>query len=178
MVCWASRSARTIKRTRFNASMSLVKWSSLLAVFWLLLSGYFQPLMLSFGVLTILLTIWLIKRMRALDESPKHFGSTIGFVRYVPWVLSQILLSSTQVAKHIWSRSPKLNPVLDQIPVSAVPANKQVLYANSITLTPGTLCVDIDEQNVTVHALEKSSIDELKDGAIAHQIDKLWGQNK
>jgi len=50
-----------------------------------------------------------------------------------------------------------------------------VLYANSITLTPGTLSVDLDENELTVHALQKSSIDELKEGGMEKKISSIWG---
>jgi len=158
--------------------MSLFKWAFLLAIFWLLLSGFLQPLLLTFGVITVALTLVLVKRMRMLDSKAKHFGSELSLLRYIPWVLSQIMLSSLQVTKHVWTRNPKFKPVLAKIPSDAIPKNKQVLYANSITLTPGTLCVDIDETSVSVHALEEESIKALQDGEIADKIVQLWGENK
>ena len=59
-----------------------------------------------------------------------------------------------------------------------VPSESRVLYANSITLTPGTLSVDLEDGEITVHALQEASIEELKEAGMEEKITGLWGTNK
>ena len=156
--------------------MYLAKWTILLAVFWLLLSGFIQPLLLSFGVISVAIVLLVIKRMDVIDEQPRTIGSPLAALIYIPWLIYQIFLSSIQVTRLIWTGKTEVSPSIAKLPVSSVPENKKVLYANSITLTPGTLSVDLDEEEVTVHALESSSIDELKQGGMSDKIAKTWGK--
>jgi len=155
--------------------MHILKWSVLLSVFWLLLSGFIQPLLLSFGVISVAIVILLVTRIDKVDRKPKTFRTDHRIFRYVLWLMKEMLTSSIQVTKHIWGSTDKLEPTLAKIPANKVPQDTRVLYANSITLTPGTLSVDLDENELTVHALQKSSIDELKEGGMEKKISSIWG---
>jgi multicomponent Na+:H+ antiporter subunit E len=156
--------------------MHIGLWAVLLSVFWLLLSGYIQPLLLSFGAISVFLVVLVVKRMDDVDQELKQlsFGSSI--FRYIPWLIKEIFKSSIQVTKLIWGSPDKLNPTLSKISVKNVPKDKRVLYANSITLTPGTLSVDLEDGEVTVHALDASSVEELKEGGMERKITGLWGK--
>ena len=92
--------------------------------------------------------------------------------------MGQIVSSSVHVTKLIWSSPDKLSPALAKVSVKNVPAKKQVMYANSITLTPGTLSVDLQDGEVTVHALQKSSIEELEQGDMEEKINGNWSKKK
>jgi len=117
-------------------------------------------------------------RMQKVDNEPQEFGTWLQTIRYIPWLLGQIFKSSMRVTKLIWGAPNQVSPSLAKINVEAVPEARRTLYANSITLTPGTLSVDLEGNEVTVHALEQSSIDELKEGYIATKITGIWGENK
>ncbi|MEM7260272.1 MAG: Na+/H+ antiporter subunit E, partial [Pseudomonadota bacterium] len=82
------------------------------------------------------------------------------------------------VTKLIWGPSGKVSPTLATIDAKNVRPDCRALYANSITLTPGTLSVDLEGGDLTVHALQKSSIDELEDGFMEKKITGIWGENK
>lgn len=158
--------------------MHIGKWAVLLSVFWLLLSGYIQPLLLSFGFVSVVLVLVVLKRMDNVDRDPKQIRSGHRMLRYSIWLLGQIFSSSAHVTKLVWGSSSKLSPALAKIPVDKVPPGNRVLYANSITLTPGTLSVDLQDDTVTVHALQKSSIEELEQGDMERKITGIWGENK
>lgn len=158
--------------------MYLTKWAILLSMFWLLLSGYIQPLLLGFGVASVAVVLFILKRMDDIDKEQQHIGISLRLVRYLPWLIGQIVSSSIQVTKLIWGSSNKVSPTLAKISVKNVPAKTRALYANSITLTPGTLSIDLADDEVTVHALQKSSIDELKQGDMEKKITTIWGENK
>jgi len=155
--------------------MYFFKWTLLLAAFWLLLSGFIQPLLLFFGVSSILLILFLLHRMDQVDQAKQVPSLDITMLRYVIWLGKEIFASSSHVAKLVWGPSKQLSPTLARIPVTSIAESQQVLYANSVTLTPGTLSVDLKDGELTVHALQKESIDELKQGAMEAKILGLWG---
>lgn len=154
--------------------MHIGLWAVLLSFFWLLLSGYIQPLLLSFGVVSVFIVLVVIKRMDKVDDQPSKLGFGHSMAKYVPWLLGQIVLSSVHVTKLIWGNSKKLSPSLSKVSAKNIPENKRVLYANSITLTPGTLSVDLENDEITVHALQADSIEELKQGGMENKIASTW----
>lgn len=158
--------------------MYISKWAVILSVFWLLLSGYIEPMMLSFGAVSVVIVLLALKRMDAVDHEPRGISINHQTVHYFLWLLGQIFSSSLLVTKLIWGSSNKLSPSLAKIQAKNVPPNKRVLYANSITLTPGTLSVDLEDEDITVHALQQSSIEELEQGDMERKITDIWGANK
>ncbi|GAA3916119.1 Na+/H+ antiporter subunit E [Litoribacillus peritrichatus] len=158
--------------------MHIVKWAALLTVFWVLLSGYIQPLLLSFGAVSIAVVLVVLKRMDAVDQEPKHVSSGFQMFRYLAWLAGQVVSSSIHVTKLIWGSPDKLSPSLAKVSIKNVTPKAHVLYANSITLTPGTLSVDLKDGEVTVHALEKASIDQLEQGDMERKIISLWSDKK
>lgn len=152
-----------------------VSWTVTLAVFWLLLSGFLKPLLLAFGVASVALVVFLLLRMDREDDQPEKLSFSFSTIRYVVWLLGQIILSSLDVTKLVWGSSKKLSPSLAKLPISDVPEKNRVLYANSITLTPGTLSVDIDDEHVTVHALKEQSLEDLQAGEMAKKAASVNG---
>lgn len=158
--------------------MHLGSWAVILAVFWLLLSGFFQSLLLFFGAVSVGLVVLVIAKMDQVDQECKSLVIRPSLLLYFAWLLKEIVKSSIEVTKLIWRSPTKLEPALARIPTKENSKEGSVLYANSITLTPGTLSVDLDDQSVTVHALQASSLDELKQGemeARVHQATKSTG---
>lgn len=158
--------------------MHLLKWAILLFGFWLMLSGYFQPLLLTFGVISVAIVLVVIKRMDNVDQQPKQVSTGHRILRYFLWLISEIIRSSYHVTKLIWGSKSSISPSLSKISVAKIPHNTRVLYANSITLTPGTLSVDLAGDELTVHALQKRSIERLKKGDMENKLKIIWGENE
>lgn len=158
--------------------MHISKWAILLSIFWLLLSGYIQPLLLSFGVVSVIIVLVVLKRMDTVDQEPRVVTFNYRIFHYFFWLVGQIVLSSVHVTKLIWGSSDNVSPALAKISIDRVPAKNHVLYANSITLTPGTLSVDLNDNEITVHALQASSIESLKQGGMESKIIRLLGEQK
>ncbi|WP_101760510.1 Na+/H+ antiporter subunit E [Oceanicoccus sp. KOV_DT_Chl] len=157
--------------------MHITKWAILLSIFWLLLSGMIEPLLLSFGAVSVAVVLLILKRMDEVDQERQQIGTGLRLIRYLPWLIVQIIRSSVQVTKLIWSSSGSVSPSLAIINVKNIPLSSRTLYANSITLTPGTLSVDLVGDELTVHALQKSSIDELERGKMEKKITAIWKEN-
>jgi len=158
--------------------MHIAKWAILLSTFWLLLSGYIQPLLLGFGTVSVIVVLFVLKRMDDVDQEKQEIGTGLRLMQYFPWLIWQVITSSLQVTKLIWGPTDKLSPSVATIKVDNVPPKRRALYANSITLTPGTLSVDLVGDEITVHALQKSSIDELEQKAMENKITQIWGNHK
>jgi len=124
---------------------------------------------------SVIIVICVVKRMDEVDKERQKTGTGLQLIRYLPWLFVQIVKSSIQVTKLIWGSSEKISPVLEKINAQDVPIKSRVLYANSITLTPGTLSVDLVDGEVSVHALQKSSIEELKEGLMQRKVTDIWG---
>lgn len=158
--------------------MHIGKWALLLSVFWLLLSGFIQPLLLSFGAVSVVVVLIVLKRMDAVDKEPKSLSFNLQTFRYFTWLVGQIFMSSAHVTKLIWGNPDRIAPVLSKISITSMPDEKKVLYANSITLTPGTLSVDLHNEEITVHALQTASIESLKQGEMENKIAGRQGEIK
>jgi len=158
--------------------MYTVSWTLILAVFWLLLSGFLQPLLLAFGVVSVALTVYLMLRMDRLGGHQQSFNFSFIYLRYLLWLMWQIALSSGKVVKLIWVKQYGISPAIEKLPLNEVSKRKRVLFANSITLTPGTLCVDIDEEYVTVHALRAKSLRTMAKGEMAKEVSKTSGEKE
>ncbi len=132
-----------------------------LAALWLLMSGLWdKPLILIFGVISIILTMWIAKRMD--DADGEHLDITlkpIGTLKYILWLLVEIAKSNIAVSKLILSGQEPEKQKLFMVPVSCKSEIGQVMFANSITLTPGTITVETENDQFIVHALDFSDDD-------------------
>ncbi|SET51262.1 Na+/H+ antiporter subunit E [Thalassotalea agarivorans] len=153
----------------------LLTWSLVLAAFWLLLSGFLKTLLLALGLVSVAIVVFLLHRMDKTDNQVHRLGINLPFLRYVFWLLGQIVISSVEVAKLVWFKQSSISPAMGKLPVEGMTDKAKVLYANSITLTPGTLSVDIDDNFITVHALDKTSISALASGDMAERAKKAVG---
>ena len=80
-----------------------------------------------------------------------------GIILYIPWLLKEIWISAISVVKIIWSPKMLINPVFEYITTIQQTEGGMVLYANSITLTPGTYTVDLGQDKLLVHSLVKQN---------------------
>ena len=143
---------------------------------WILWSGYFKPLLLGLGLASALVCTYLAVRMRKADG----VGSQFKFLEHVhqlatywPWLLLEIAKSNVDVAKIILSGKMNIDPVMIRLKAGQVTEMGQVIYGNSITLTPGTITVDIDDGELLVHALTQAGADGLAEGEMDRRITAL-----
>jgi multicomponent Na+:H+ antiporter subunit E len=127
-----------------------------LAVLWLLMSGLWdKPLILIFGAISVVLSLWIGKRMDVADGEQLDYAiKPVATVKYVFWLLIEIAKSNIAVAKIILSGKQPDSQRLFMVPVSCKHEITQVMFATSITLTPGTITVETENDQFVVHALE------------------------
>ena len=147
-----------------------------LCVAWILWSGYFKPLLLGLGLASALVCTYLALRMRKADGEGSQFKilqHVHQLATYWPWLLLEIAKSNVEVAKIILSGKMNIDPVMIRLKAGQTTEMGQVIYGNSITLTPGTITVDIDDGELLVHALTQSGADGLHDGEMDRRITAL-----
>ncbi|MFY9589387.1 Na+/H+ antiporter subunit E [Rickettsia endosymbiont of Halotydeus destructor] len=94
---------------------------------------------------------------------------------YFCWLLVEIYKSAFAVIKIVWRCNIKIEPTFEWVDAEGLPEIGQVIYGNSITLTPGTVTLDINNNMLLVHALDKSSIDDLKNGVMLNKVKGMLG---
>lgn len=127
--------------------------------FWLLLSGHYTPLLLAFGVGSCALVVYLSLRMDVVDHEgvPLHLGGR--FWLYVPWLLKEIFVANVKVARIILDPRLPISPIVVHFRASQETDLGRVIYANSITLTPGTITTGIEGADLEIHALTYADVD-------------------
>jgi len=171
------------------------KFLTLLSLFiiWLGLAGIkFTLLPIIFACLVPLLTFYISYKLqgakRRHGESPKEawpsskkkerldghaaalLAMTISSITYLLWLIREIILSSIAVSKIIWRKNLGIIPTIAPIISGQKTALGSVIYANSITLTPGTVTLSVEGNKLLVHALDSSFMDDLQEGAMDRRV--------
>lgn len=151
---------------------SLILFFNLMLV-WLLLSGHYNATLISYGVLSCMTVVALMAHLHILDEEalPAHLGFRAFF--YLPWLFKEILLSNLAVSKVILSPKLPIHPRILRVTASQKTHVGQVIYANSITLTPGTVTLDVRDGKLLVHALTTDSAEGLLSGEMDRRVSLL-----
>ena len=149
-----------------------------LSVVWLLWSGHFEPLILALGMGSLLFVVALSLRMKIVDAEGAPLA--LHFPRlalYVPWLAWEIVKANLDVARRILTPgAPRIAPRLVRVQASQRTEVAQVIYANSITLTPGTIAVDVARGEILVHALHADAAAGVEEGTMNAKCAALEGK--
>lgn len=139
-----------------------------LFAFWLLLSGYFTAFLVTAGFACAVAVVAFAWRMEVIDHEghPMHLG--LRPFAYVPWLLKEILKSGWQVTRIILDPKLPVSPTLVRFRPSQKTDVGLVTHANSITLTPGTISVEVGRDSFLVHGLTRESAA----GVVASEMDR------
>ncbi|MCF8200299.1 MAG: Na+/H+ antiporter subunit E [Sulfuritalea sp.] len=132
--------------------------SALIALFffWLMLSGMFTPFPVIAGAGCALAVLLIAHRMDVVD----HEGHPIhlvwhAFLSYWPWLIKEIIVSAWDVTKRILHPALPISPTLAEFVPGQSSDIGLVIHANSITLTPGTISIEVEPGRFLVHALTR-----------------------
>ena len=145
----------------------------LFIVFWLVLSGHFEPLLLSLGAVSVALVCWLTWRADLFDSQHLTARRILRLPGYLAWLGTDVLRSAVAVTRMAWAPRFTPEPVVEFTPLPPMSPLGQATYANSITFTPGTLSLDIEDDRIQVHSLDPAGVSELRTGAMVGRVERL-----
>lgn len=149
--------------------------SLLVAMFatWLLLSGYFLPLLLILGLVSSILVVAIALRMDVVDREAFPLHLTTRILSYWIWLMKEIWVAGVDVTKRVLSPSMPISPTMIELKTTQKSQLGQVIYANSITLTPGTFTIRIYDDRMLVHAISREGAEALAEGEMDRRVTAL-----
>lgn len=149
----------------------------LLFLAWLLWSGHFDdPLLIGLGIASSALVVWISFRMGLLQgEEPSRYVM-LRLLGYVPWVLWQVVVTNFQAAAVILAPSLPIYPHLLSLRVKQRTTLGKVIHANTITLTPGTVTLDVRGDTFLIHALTRRAGRLESGGVLDTKVARLEGR--
>ena len=163
-----------------------VGYAALLFALWLGLSGLIEGFFLVAGAVCSVIAVLVTERIfrpaapAGFAGAPSGFGwfaaSWLRFGVYVPWLLWQIVLSNLHVARLVLHPRLPIDPALMEFESTLTTEAAHVLLANSITLTPGTVTVEMTAKRFVVHCLSADSRSGIEDGAMLRRAGWVFGE--
>lgn len=150
-----------------------------LMTFWLLLSWQFNLYHIVFGLVSVIIVVALNHKVFRIqffkgDVPEWERIRPIGLLRYLPWLMLEIVLASLQVAYVVIHPKMPIKPLLLRFKAKLPNIGATVVLANSITLTPGTITIEVKDGEFLVHALLDESIGRLVDGTMQTKVAKIF----
>ncbi|MGY8993452.1 MAG: Na+/H+ antiporter subunit E [Rhodospirillales bacterium] len=155
----------------------IISLGLVLAITWGLLSGHSEPLIIGLGVISVILVTYICYRMDVVDHESYSVNLTRHVFTYWPWLIWQILKANIDVTRVILGSST-IQPVMFRVRAAQRSELLQVIFANSITLTPGTITVGHEDGILTIHALTITAHDDAidKDDGTPSEMNQLCGE--
>ena len=159
------------KQKQATVGLSLIAYTGLMIILWLLLSGHYTPLLLCFGAISCMFVVFLAWNSNFFNGELRPEQLFVKIPVYWIWLGGEILKSNITTAKAIWMN--KFDPEIFLVKATQKDENGLANYANSITLTPGTVTVSINENIFLVHALTAEMGDDVRSGTMDKKVTKL-----
>ena len=142
----------------------------LIFLFWFMLSGHSEALLIGLGIFSSFLSIYLSRRMDIIDHESYPFHLSTRLLRYYPYLAKEIIITNIDVIKRILKPGNSISPQIITLPTVKKTDLSKVIYANSITLTPGTVTLELSGDEIKVHALGKEGAEDLQKGQMAEAV--------
>ncbi len=149
--------------------------------FWIFLSGQLDLFHLSLGVISCIIVAYLSKDLLFIEKKAgkRHLLQILRFMKYLPWLFYQILLANIHVAYLVLH--PKMDRLIDpriiRFKIKLKTDISLTTFANSITLTPGTITVLFKEASFYVHAIDKKVAEDLLTGEMEDRVDRIYKED-
>jgi multicomponent Na+:H+ antiporter subunit E len=152
-----------------------VQATTVLLAFWLVLTGSFAPLDLALGAaFSLLLGIWAARVLWPGDSPAASAKQAIRFLLYIPRLLVSVLMAAIQVAEVVLDPHMPIRPILVGHRAVFTRDVSRVTFANSITLTPGTLTVDVDGDTFYIHCLAERFATDISNGELERRVSRVF----
>ena len=141
---------------------------------WLLMSGHYNVLIVSLGIISCAFCVYVAKRGKLIDDEGLPIFFMPRLLNYLIWLFKEILKSNLGTAKVIING--KVEPETFTVKTSQVTDVAKVTYANSITLTPGTVTTKIQKGVFEVHALNSDFGNDVRTNEMDKKVTWLEGK--
>lgn len=136
-------------------------------------SGSFHGLVAVLGLISCAAVVAIHSRMSRIHQDPTSYAALWHIPLYIPWLSWQVVLSTLTVTRVILSPRLPIQPRMIRVPAPPMSDFAMAVYANSITITPGTLTLDVREGHVLVHALTDATARDLESGEMGRRVAAL-----
>ena len=143
--------------------------------FWLVLSGHYTMITVPAGIFSVLGVVALSRRMGIADEEGHPIHLVPRTLTYWPWLALETAKSTWDVTKIILHPKLPISPTLIRLHASQRTAGGIATYANSITLTPGTITARVSGHEFLVHAVARGGAKDLAEGTMDRRVKKFEG---
>ncbi len=147
----------------------------ILTALWISMSGHFEGIILALGALSVVLVLWVSQRMGVIDGEGVPIRMLPRSAPYLSWLFKEIVVTNVEMAKLITSKEIQTQPEVVEFTLHQKSDVSRALLANSITLTPGTVTMEVDDVHMYVHALTKAAAKDLVDGEMRGRVRKVEG---
>lgn len=146
----------------------------ILSAVWFGWSGYFdQPFLLLLGLLSVITTVMLALRMGIVDDEGTPIGFGLRPLSFAVWLLKEIVKANLEVTRVILDRDLPIRPHMVRVKSTQRTELGRVILANSITLTPGTVSVDMQNDQIWVHSLSSEGAEDDASGDMDRRVSAL-----
>ena len=114
--------------------------------------------------------------LRIVDDEGQPLSMIGRLPLYLVWLAVEVLKANLDVVKRVLNPSLPISPCIARLQAPQRTALGKVIYADSITLTPGTVSIELDEETILVHAISEDGIADLRGGGMAAAVCKLEGK--
>ena len=147
----------------------------LLFLFWIILNGKITAEIVAFGLVLTTVIFWFMCKF--LEYSPKYevfvLKNFIWIVTYFVVLVAEMVKSAITVYKKVYSRKIEIQPQMVFFDVDIKSEFLRFVLANSITLTPGTITVDVEDNHFCVHALDYTVAEGIENSTFIKILKKM-----
>jgi multicomponent Na+:H+ antiporter subunit E len=170
-----------IIRWKYKAVASVIEFVLLFA-FWVLISGRFQIKYLLIGVGASIVVTYLTHDLLYNSRTGKIVSSATGYslacslrlIAYIPWLVWAVIKCNIQMALIILNPHLPIDPGFLQFKTQLTKKVSMVTLANSVTLTPGTITVDLTNNTFIIHAINRGSASDLESGLMQNKAGAIF----
>jgi multicomponent Na+:H+ antiporter subunit E len=162
-------------RERRRVAGRVAATAALFCAAWLSWSGHWSALLVTLGAASCGLALLVALRTGFFDAHAYTLDLAPRLAGYWLWLLKEIARSNLVVARVVLHETKTVAPEVVKIYAGHLPPRIQALLANAITLTPGTVTLDVHEGVIEVHCLTREIAAELEGGAMLRSAERLFG---
>ena len=146
-----------------------------LFIFWIILSERITSETILFGIVfSALVTMLSYKTLRITKDLEKKILKKTGkIIVYLGILVIEMIKANIDIIKLVLSKDPEISPTLKPMKARLKSRISRVALANSITLTPGTITVTMNENNLLIHAIEKSNLDGIEESIFVEKLQEI-----